>query len=116
MILSDIDIRMALKKKPLIISPTPEEVDIDSTTIDLRIGDRFLRGDDNLVRQAGVSVTLNLDHFKYKDFSQPYLKEVAKEHNGQFINAVSAGSSRLRFSIMAPFLSLSLRARHDSAN
>jgi dCTP deaminase len=84
MILSDVDIKKALKGKHLIISPSPQETDIDTTTIDLKIGDRFLRWDDELVGQAGVKVTLDLDHFKYKNFSGPYLKDVKAEPNGQF--------------------------------
>lgn len=84
MILSDVDIKKALKNKEFIITPAPDEVDIDSTTIDLKIGDRFLKWDDKLVDQKGVSVTLDLDQFKFKDFSKPYLKKVSKEGNGQF--------------------------------
>lgn len=84
MILSDVDIKKALRNKSLLIVPVPDESDIDTTTIDLKIGDKFLRWDEALVRQQGVQVTINLNQFKYKDFSQPYLKEVPKEHNGQF--------------------------------
>lgn len=84
MILSDVDIKKALKNKSLIITPPPDETDIDTTTIDLRIGNQFFRWDEQLVRQAGVAVTLDLDHFRYKTFSKPYLTSVLSEQNGQF--------------------------------
>ncbi|MEW6686447.1 MAG: hypothetical protein AB1393_09640 [Candidatus Edwardsbacteria bacterium] len=41
MILSDVDIKTALKEKNLIIEPEPSEEQIDSTTIDLRIGEYY---------------------------------------------------------------------------
>jgi dCTP deaminase len=84
MILSSVDIVKALRRKAIIIDPLPDETSIDSTTIDLRVGNKFLIWDKDLVAQPGVRVSIDLDNFKYKDLAGPYLKEVGLE-NGKFV-------------------------------
>ena len=84
MILSSSDIIKALKAKQLIIDPLPDETSIDSTTIDLRVGDKFFVWNHDLVAQPGVQVSLDLDNFNYKKLAKPFLREVMPE-NGKFI-------------------------------
>lgn len=84
MILSSVDITKALKNNSLIIDPLPERSSIDSSAVDLRIGEPFFVWNNDLVRQQGVHVNVNLDSFKYQTLAGPFLKEVAKDSNGQY--------------------------------
>jgi deoxycytidine triphosphate deaminase len=77
-ILSSVDIAKALKNKSLTIEPRPDISSIDSSAVDLRIGEPFFVWNSALVQQSGVHVTVNLDSFKYKSLADPYLSEVAK--------------------------------------
>ena len=85
MILSDIDIKKALKDGKLIIDPLPDDRQIDSTTIDLRIGEPFWHWNPTLVRQQGVDVRVNIDSFHFMKLAEPYLQQVAKESSGSYI-------------------------------
>ena len=85
MILSSVDIEKALKNKSLIIDPRPDIASIDSSALDLRVGEPFFVWNGALVQQQGVDVTVNLDSFKYQTLAGPYLREVLKESNGQYI-------------------------------
>lgn len=85
MILSSVDIGKALKSKSLIIDPGPDLASIDSSAVDLRVGEPFFVWNDALVRQRGVDVTVNLDSFKFQTLASSHLSEVQKESNGQYI-------------------------------
>ncbi len=85
MILSGTDIARALKNKSLVIDPKPELAAIDSSALDLKVGEPFFTWNRALVEQQGVAVTVNLDTFKFKSLSEPFLREVQKESNGQYI-------------------------------
>lgn len=85
MILSGVDIERALKTKLIVIEPTLAGDAIDSSALDLRIGEPFYTWKKDLVSQSGVAVTINLDSFKYQSLAGPYLEEVKKESNGQYI-------------------------------
>lgn len=84
MILSSVDIAKALRQKKIIIDPIPDETSIDSTTVDLRVGNKFHVWDSGLVNQPGVSVSVDLDNFNFKNLAGPYLREVSPE-NGKFV-------------------------------
>jgi dCTP deaminase len=84
MILSSRDISKALKSKKLIIEPPPDETSIDSTTVDLRVGNKFFVWNHDLVGLPGVNVSLDLDNFKFKSLADKYLKTVEPE-NGKYI-------------------------------
>lgn len=85
MILSSVDILKAIKSKALVIDPTPDVAAIDSSALDLRVGEPFYSWNDNLVRQKGVDVIVNLDSFKYQDLASPYLTEIPKDSGGQYV-------------------------------
>lgn len=85
MILSDIDIKQAIKEQKLIIDPEPEDRQIDSTTIDLRVGEPFYIWDPQLVNQHGINISIDLDNFNYKNLAEPYQKEVAKDTKGRYV-------------------------------
>jgi len=84
MILSDNDIKQALENKTLIIDPIPNDEHIDTSAIDLRVGDEFYEWNPDLVKQAGVNVTVNIDHFDFKKLSEPYLAKVKKLPTGEY--------------------------------
>lgn len=84
MILSSVDITKAINSKSFLIDPAPEKSAIDSSAVDLRIGQPFYVWNSKLVQQSGVQVTVNLDSFNYKSLADPFLSEVAQEPNGQY--------------------------------
>ena len=85
MILSDVDIKTALKEGNLIIKPTPGEEQIDSTTVDLRIGEHFYRQNPELVNQRGVRVSVDIDNFYFRAFANSYLQETRKNRSGKYV-------------------------------
>lgn len=85
MILSDVDIKRALRKGNLIIKPQPGEEQIDSTTIDLRIGEPFYRWNPRLVKQRGVHVSVNIDSFDFHALANSYLEKITKNSSGKYV-------------------------------
>lgn len=85
MILSDVDIKKAIKEQNLIIKPIPNEEQIDSTTIDLRIGEPFYRWDPQLVNQKGVNVNIDIDDFDFRTLASTYLQKVKKNRTGKYV-------------------------------
>lgn len=85
MILSDVDIKKAIKEQNLIIKPPPKEEQIDSTAIDLRIGEPFYRWDPQLVNQKGVNVSIDIDNFDFRTLANTYLQKVKKYHSGKYV-------------------------------
>lgn len=85
MILSDVDIKNVLKRKKLIIDPLPEEKQIDSTAVDLRIGKPLFIWNPKLVKQKGVDVRIDIDNFDFIDLASNFMHEVNKENNGKYI-------------------------------
>lgn len=82
MILSGVDIKEALSSETLIIDPPPDSEHIDTSTVDLRVGDEFYEWNPDLVKQAGVNVTVDIDNFDFKKLSEPYLVQVEKQSKG----------------------------------
>ena len=85
MILSDVDIKTALKEGNLIIKPPPGEEQIDSTTVDLRIGEHFYRQNPELVNQRGVRVSVDIDNFYFRALANSYLQETRKNRSGKYV-------------------------------
>lgn len=85
MILSDVDIETALKEGNLIIEPRPREEQIDSTTVDLRIGEPFYRWNPGLVNQRGVRVSVDIDNFDFHALANSYLQEIKKNRSGKYV-------------------------------
>jgi len=84
-ILSDIDIRKALKQRNLIIDPSPEERQIDSTTIDLRIGEPLYIWNPELVGQKGVAIRVDINNFDFTQLAAKFLQEITKDDTGKYI-------------------------------
>ena len=84
MILSSSDIKKALEDKTLIIDPIPNDEHIDTSAVDLRIGNKFYQWKPDLVNQTGVDVTVDIDHFDFKKLADLYLEEVPKLPSGKF--------------------------------
>lgn len=83
MILSNIDIRKALKDQSFIIDPLPEEDQIDTSSIDLRIGEPIWVWDPKLSRQKD-RVTIDTENFDFKKFSERYLIQIPPEPSGKY--------------------------------
>lgn len=84
MILSGNDIKQALEDKTLVITPKPDDAHIDTSAVDLRIGDKFYEWNPDLVDQSGVDVSVDIDDFDFKELSKDYLEAVPKLPLGQF--------------------------------
>ena len=84
MILSDTEIREALKTGRLVIDPFPDETDIDSTAVDLRFGDTLWVWDPALTKIKGEDLKIDLEKFDYKEFSEQNLVAVEREDSGKF--------------------------------
>lgn len=85
MILSDKDIKKYLREGKLIIVPKPDENHIDSTTVDLRIGESFWVWNPALVSQRGVEVKVDMDSFDFFHLAKEYLRKVKQEPSGNYI-------------------------------
>ncbi len=83
MILSNVDIRKALQKGALVIDPLPEEIQMDSTSIDLRMGESLWSWDEELIQRTGFRVSVG--QFNYKELSERFLVEVAREASGTYL-------------------------------
>ena len=84
MILSDTDIREALKSGRLIIDPFPGDDDIDSTAVDLRFGDSLWTWNPTLTKVQGEDIKIDIEKFDYKEFSEQNLLVVPREDSGKF--------------------------------
>lgn len=84
MILSNADIRDALKEGRLIIEPYPHEDRVDSTSVDLRVGEPLWTWDPDLKKTNGRELRIDVDNFNFKDLSEKYLREVPKESSGKY--------------------------------
>ena len=83
MILSNGDIRKALKDGLLIIDPLPEENQIDTSSIDLRIGEPIWVWDPKLSGQ-NERVSIDTENFDFKKFSERYLIQIPPEPSGKY--------------------------------
>jgi len=81
MILSDKDIRVALKEKKLIINPSP--VKFSTSAVDLRIGGPLSKWDPELVRQAGTVVELDVDAAQYSKMIR-YGRKLTPRDDGSY--------------------------------
>ena len=81
MILSNADIRKVLKEGLVTVDPLPGEEQIDTSSIDLRIGEPVWMWDPEL-KDARISV--DIDSLDFKEFSDKNLVEVSKEDSGKY--------------------------------
>ena len=102
MILSGDDIHQALAEGRMIIEPAPGKEDIDTTSIDLHMGEPLWIWDPELTRPDNEYLKINLDEYDYREFSKRYQVAVAKQPSGKYLlepNQVYLGSTfeKVRF-------------------
>lgn len=84
MILSNADIRNALKEGRLVIDPLPEEALIDSASIDLRMGEPLWVWNPELKKSRDGDLRIDVDRFNFKELSEKFLLEVPKEPSNKY--------------------------------
>ena len=82
MILSGEDIHTALAEGRMVIDPPPRKENIDTTSIDLHIGEPLWIWDPAL--RKGGAPKVSLDQFDYKEFSERHLVEVQPDGKGRY--------------------------------
>lgn len=84
MILSDVDIKKAIKQKKIIIEPTPEETQFNTSSLDLRLDDEFKEYNTDLVKKRCVAVTIDYSQLEFIELKD-YFKDLKKEGDGSFV-------------------------------
>ena len=102
MILSGDDIHKALAEGRMMIEPAPGKEQIDTTSIDLHMGEPLWIWDPKLTRPDSETLKISLDEYNYREFSKQHQVEVAKEPSGKYLlqpNRVYLGSTleKVRF-------------------
>jgi len=85
MILSDVDIKKAIKEKRIVIKPPPTDEQFSSTSLDLHIGTEFKEWNGQLVKQTGVDQLIDFSKFDFKDLALAYTRDLPQENDGSFI-------------------------------
>ncbi len=86
----------------MIIEPAPGQEQIDTTSIDLHMGEPLWIWDPELTGTGKENLKIDLDTYNYREFSKQYQVEVAKEPSGKYLlepNRVYLGSTfeKVRF-------------------
>lgn len=84
MILSDIDIKKALKEKKIIIDPPPQETQFNSSSLDLRLNGEFKEYNREILEQQAVSITIDFSELNFPKLKGLF-KDLKKESDGSFI-------------------------------
>lgn len=82
MILSNKDIKKAIKNNKIIIQPPPDETQIDTTTIDLRIGKPIYSWVED---DPGIKTQIHIDNFVFNNYASKYLEEENVDSDGNYI-------------------------------
>lgn len=85
MILSDTDIVQAITTRRIWVEPAPEEIQINSSALDLRVDTEFKEYDPDLVQQQGVKVSIDYASFNFTNFSRQYLRDLPRETDGYIV-------------------------------
>lgn len=85
MILSGDDIHKALAEERMIVEPAPGREQIDTTSIDLHMGEPLWIWDPKLTHPDGETLKVNLDEYNYREFSKRHQIEVSKESSGKYV-------------------------------
>ena len=85
MILSDQEIRDAIKQKLIVIDPRPGDDQFSSSSLDLRLGEVFSRWNPDLVQQTGVTVSVDPSQADYVGLAKRYGSDVQRESDGNFL-------------------------------
>jgi dCTP deaminase len=102
MILSGDDIHKALAEGRMIVEPAPGKEQIDTTSIDLHMGEPLWIWNPALTRPDSETLKINLDKYNYREFSKQHQVEVDKEPSGKYLlqpNRIYLGSTleKVRF-------------------
>lgn len=84
MILSDGDIKQAIKEGHLGIDPPPQEDQYNTSAVDLLIGSDFRCWDHKTLNTRGFDAVLNLSDQKFADTATAFLKRMEPEKDGSF--------------------------------
>lgn len=84
MILSDKDIKRCLKEGTILIEPPPGDTQIDTTTVDLRIGEPIWEWNPDLVKKRGVDLSVDIDDFNYPQLSESFTRRIEKDKSGRY--------------------------------
>ena len=85
MILSDDDIRSALRDGLIEIDPPPEADQYTTSAVDLTLGDEFLIWDKEKLTVPGLTLELNLAEQQYQLTARQYLKKLPCESDGSVV-------------------------------
>src|SRR5947209_2323335 len=86
MILSDSDIKKALRDGTLDISPAPDEDQYTTSAVDLVLGGLFRGWDGKRLHDTpGVEVTLDLAKHQFLKTADAYLNSLPLENDGSFL-------------------------------
>ncbi len=84
MILSGKDIEKALEEARVVIEPAPSKDAIDTTSIDLHIGEPMWIWNPDLNSKQHDPFRINLEEYNYPQFSEENLIEVPKDNSGRY--------------------------------
>ena len=96
MILSGEDIHKALAEGRMIVEPVPGKDQIDTTSIDLHMGEPLWIWNPELSPPNGPPFKIDLDNYNYREFSKQHQVKVNKESSGKYLlqpNRVYLGST-----------------------
>ena len=85
MILSGEDIHKALADGRMVVEPAPKPEDIDTTSIDLRMGEPLWVWKQDTRESSRKALRVNLDEYDYREFSKENQMEVDKEPSGRYV-------------------------------
>ena len=84
MILSNSDIKKAIKEKKISIDPLPDAKQYNSTSLDLRINGEFKEYNPELFCKSGIAVTVDYSDAQFRNLSE-YLHDLPLESDGSII-------------------------------
>ena len=82
MILSDSDIKKAIDDKKIVIIPSLNEEQFNSSSLDLRLNSEFKEYNPSTTKQPAVELTLDFSKMKYNEIARSFLRDVPKERDG----------------------------------
>ncbi|PIQ97204.1 MAG: dCTP deaminase [Nitrospinae bacterium CG11_big_fil_rev_8_21_14_0_20_56_8] len=85
MILSNADIRRVLRDKLFIVDPFPSEDQIDTSSLDLRMGETLWEWNRRGPRPGGRDNPIDVDGLDIRQFTEQNLVEVPREAEGNYI-------------------------------
>lgn len=81
MILTDRQIKEALRNGHLVVDPAPDDGQFGPTSLDLRVSDDFRRFKPELYTTQGLDVRLNLDRIRLSELA-PHMEHLQPESDG----------------------------------